>query len=175
MKIIIIVFFMTVAYIVGMSKFEQYMSIDNLRYNSNYQSYSIIQNEDSERVTINITGEVNSPKRVTTNKGTTLGEVIAECGGLKATADIKCIDLSLIISKNINLHIPAFNLLVNKISLNDGTFDEIDSLPGIGATYANRIIEYRNTIGRFQYLEQLMEVNGIGQSTFNKVKDLITL
>ena len=65
--------------------------------------------------------------------------------------------------------------MVNKISLNDGTFDEIDSLPGIGATYANRIIEYRNTIGRFQYLEQLMEVNGIGQSTFNKVKDLITL
>ena len=49
------------------------------------------------------------------------------------------------------------------------------TLPGIGETKATAIISYRETHGGFKSLEELMEVNGIGESTFNKIKANITL
>jgi comEA protein len=62
-----------------------------------------------------------------------------------------------------------------KINLNTATAAQLDELPGIGLTYANRIIEYREKNGNFKTLEGVMEVSGIGESLFAKIKDLITL
>ncbi|MCC2631440.1 MAG: hypothetical protein K0S20_139 [Patescibacteria group bacterium] len=62
-----------------------------------------------------------------------------------------------------------------KINLNMATAAQLDELPGIGLTYANRIIEYREKNGNFKTLEGVMEVSGIGESLFAKIKDLITL
>ena len=54
---------MTIAYIVGMSKFEQYMSLDQIKYNSNYQSYTINSNkEENDELYVSISGEVVQPK-----------------------------------------------------------------------------------------------------------------
>ncbi len=176
MKIIIIVFFMTIAYIVGMSKFEQYMSLDQIKYNSNYQSYTINSNkEENDELYVSISGEVVQPKKVAIKEGTTLKEVIQQCGGLKPTADIRCINLNLLIYKSTSIYVPPLNLLVTKISINEASVEDFDSLPGIGQTYASRIVEYRSINGEFLYLEQLMEISGIGQTVFNKIKDLITL
>jgi competence protein ComEA len=48
-------------------------------------------------------------------------------------------------------------------------------LPGIGVTYAQRIIDYRNQNGGFGKIEDIMNVKGIGQKTFDKFKDKITV
>lgn len=63
----------------------------------------------------------------------------------------------------------------NKLNINTATFEELDALPGIGETLADRIIEYRETVGAFQTVEELLEVRGIGNGTLNKFADQITV
>jgi len=61
-----------------------------------------------------------------------------------------------------------------KININTATQAELESLPGIGPTYAKRIIEYRTANGGFKSIEQMKNVKGIGDKTYAKFKDLIT-
>lgn len=63
----------------------------------------------------------------------------------------------------------------NKISINNASLDEIKSLPGIGEKKAKDIIAYREKNGPFKQLEDLMKVNGIGESSFAQIKENITL
>ena len=60
-----------------------------------------------------------------------------------------------------------------KIDLNKATLQELTQLKGIGEKYAERIIEYREKDGKFQKIEDLMNVKGIGQKKFDTIKDLI--
>lgn len=62
-----------------------------------------------------------------------------------------------------------------KVSLNSATIDELMQLPGIGEVKAKVIIAYREENGGFKSIEELLEVNGIGESTFNKIKDQLSL
>ena len=61
------------------------------------------------------------------------------------------------------------------IDLNSATKDELESLPGIGPVKARAIIEYRKAYGGLVAAEEIMEVRGIGQSTYDKIKDRITV
>ena len=61
------------------------------------------------------------------------------------------------------------------ISINSADIDELCSLPGIGPSIAQRIIDYRNDIGSFLNIEQIKEVKGIGDGKFERIKELITL
>lgn len=69
---------------------------------------------------------------------------------------------------------PSQNV-VGKINLNSASQAQLESLPGIGPTYAQRIIEYRNSHGGFKTIEEVKNVKGIGDKTFEKLKDLITI
>lgn len=60
-----------------------------------------------------------------------------------------------------------------KINLNTASLSELDSLPGIGLSYAQRIIDYRTEHGPFKNVDELDGVNGIGQATIAKIKDLV--
>jgi competence protein ComEA len=61
------------------------------------------------------------------------------------------------------------------VNINTATLSELDSLPEIGPVYAQRIIDYRTANGGFKTLEEIINVNGIGEKTFEKFKDKITL
>lgn len=63
----------------------------------------------------------------------------------------------------------------SKVSINTGTIDELQTLTGIGLTKAQAIIDYRTNNGNFTKLEDLLNVSGIGTSTYDKIKDYITL
>ena len=60
------------------------------------------------------------------------------------------------------------------ISVNDATLDELTSLPGIGEAKAKNIISYRNKNGRFESIEDIKKVDGIGDNLFAQIKDFIT-
>lgn len=61
-----------------------------------------------------------------------------------------------------------------KININTATKEELMSLPGIGKVLAEEILKYRMH-GRFDTIEEIMEVRGIGEARFNKIRDLITV
>ncbi len=64
---------------------------------------------------------------------------------------------------------------VGKISLNNANKEQLMTLSGIGEVKAQAIIDYRTTNGQFKAIEDLMNVNGIGSSTFEKIKNNITI
>jgi competence protein ComEA len=62
------------------------------------------------------------------------------------------------------------------IDINTATAEELDAcLPGIGPSLAQAIIDYRDTYGPFFSVEDILFVDGIGPSTFEAIKDLITV
>ena len=73
-------------------------------------------------------------------------------------------------------HIQAMENKSNKkININTASVKELQQLPRIGAQVAQRIVDYRKAHGRFNRIEDLMKVRGIGESTFSKLKKLITV
>ena len=61
------------------------------------------------------------------------------------------------------------------VNLNTATTAQLESLPGIGPATAERIVEYRQEHGGFKKIEELMNVRGIGEVSFLKLKALVTL
>lgn len=61
------------------------------------------------------------------------------------------------------------------INLNTATLKQLETLPGIGPAIGQRIIDYRESVGRFQSIEEIKQVQGIGEATFAKIKDSITV
>lgn len=61
------------------------------------------------------------------------------------------------------------------VNLNTATAAQLDALPGVGKAMAERIIEYRQKNGGFKKIEDLMNVRGVGEKNFLKLKPYITV
>ena len=70
---------------------------------------------------------------------------------------------------------PAAASAAAPVNLNTATQAQLETLPGIGAAAAKRILEYRQKNGGFKKIEELMNVKGIGEKSFLKLKPLITV
>ncbi len=62
-----------------------------------------------------------------------------------------------------------------KINLNQATSAELELLPGLGPKLSRRIVEYREINGEFNQIEDVMQVQGIGVKTFERIKDYVTI
>ena len=58
-----------------------------------------------------------------------------------------------------------------KINLNSATLDQLQTLPGVGPAIAKSIIEHRTKVGKFSRIEEIINVKGIGEKKFQKIKD----
>lgn len=70
---------------------------------------------------------------------------------------------------------PAGPTAAAPLNLNTATGAQLETLPGIGPAVAARILEYRQKNGNFKKIEELMNVKGIGEKSFLKIKALITV
>jgi competence protein ComEA len=61
------------------------------------------------------------------------------------------------------------------LDLNRASVEELDSLPGIGPVLAQRVVAYRKSVGKFQAVDELRDVKGIGVKKFNRIKPLVTV
>jgi competence protein ComEA len=117
--------------------------------------------------TIYVGGAVNNPGYYPVFTGDTLEDVIAAAGGLKESAGTGDVELS--IGGAVEEETPQ------KININRAELWLLEALPGIGEMKAQSIVDYRNQHGFFRDIYELLNVPGIGESTFNNIKDLITV
>ena len=105
---------------------------------------------------------------------TFLESALELAGGVLDDTDYDAFNLYLVLENDIQIYIPKVSD-ETKISINEADVDALQDIPNIGLTLANRIVQYRNEIGIFSYLEQLLDVQGIGTKIFNKIRDFIIL
>ena len=62
-----------------------------------------------------------------------------------------------------------------KINLNTATVEQLQSLPGIGPAIAKSIVEHRAKVGKFNRIEEIINVKGVGEKKFQQIKDRLVL
>lgn len=77
--------------------------------------------------------------------------------------------------KNINSDSDEEVNEAKKIDINNADIEALKTLPGVGPVIARRIIEYRKTHGRFNTIEEIKNVKGIGEKKFKEIKEIITV
>ena len=94
-------------------------------------------------------------------------ETLIKSAGLQPDADLN----------HIKIHIPQIyeEKPVQRININSADSWLLEALPGIGQDKAEAIVEYRTKYGYFKRIEDLLNVEGIGETTLNKIRDLINI
>jgi len=64
---------------------------------------------------------------------------------------------------------------LEKVNLNTATAEQLETLPGIGPATAKTIIEHRTKIGKFTKIEEIINLKGIGEKKFQKIKDRLVI
>lgn len=130
----------------------------------------------TDEIHVTVTGAVKHPGTVTLHLYDTAQDALDQAIALD-NADLSTINPQQILKDHDYLNIPVKKKPeeIQLVSINTSSEEELCTLPGIGKGTAKKIIDYRNTEGLFQSLEDLMKVKGIGSSKFEKLKDLITL
>ena len=125
-----------------------------------------------------ICGAVNNAGIYEFYEGTRLYELIKEAGGLDEEADADAVNLAMEVKDGEQIRIPyigeTFNTAEEKlIDINRAGIEELCSIPGIGEARAAAIIEYRDSNGGFKEIEELKNISGIKDATFNKIKPYV--
>lgn len=153
----------------------------------------------AKTIIVDVSGQVNVPQVIELDSGSRVSDAIDAAGGLTEKADISGINRAAEISDGEKIYIPAkgeTNSQVNgstiqgdgsagtsgtssvekgKININTASNSELQTLNGVGPATAEKILLYRSKNGNFTKLEDLKNVNGIGEKIFEKLKPYITI
>lgn len=145
----------------------------------------------AEDIFVYVSGAVNRPGLVGLPAGSRAADAVNACGGLLPTADEKAVNLAQPLKDGVQLRIPekgaagsnagsaaangAAGAADGRVNINTADEKALDTLPGIGPAMARRILDYRQTNGSFQSIEELKKVKGIGEAKFAKLKDKVSL
>lgn len=149
--------------------------------------------QNPEHVMVDVKGQVKKPGVYESRGGERVIDLINRAGGLTENADENQVNLAEHVVDAMVIYIPAkgeegisagdsttsvpgnagIGGQSSKINLNKADETQLQTLPGIGPAKAAAIIEYRETNGPYKTIEDLKNISGIGDKTFEKLKDLI--
>jgi competence protein ComEA len=138
-------------------------------------------------IMVYVSGEVTESGLYILPAGSRVNDAIQAAGGFTKSANTDQLNLAEILEDGQQINVPLSGLSTNPddqtrsinpalilLDINMATVEQLDTLPEIGPITAQVIIDYRNKNGPFDRIEDILDVPGIGQVTFNKIKDLIT-
>lgn len=158
------------------------------------------KNFQNNKITIYISGAVNRPGIVTIESDKRLYDAVELLGGTTKEADLNGVNLSVRLEDEQHYIIPKIGETISvtsndssnnpnlknepksesknisnesKVNINIATIEELDSLPGVGEATANKILQHREENGQFNSIEDIKNVNGIGDKKYENIKDLI--
>jgi len=148
--------------------------------------------EEKIEIVVHITGQVVNQGVVKVEEGARVIDAIEAAGGATGEADLSKINLAYLLEDGMKIYVPSINdeeetefvtsssgVSENnekdtlKVNINTATNEELQKLPGVGESIANRIVIYRKENGKFNTIEDLKNVSGIGDAKFNNIKSYV--
>jgi len=136
---------------------------------------------------IDLKGAVLKPGVYMVEENSRVQDVIQLAGGFLENADQTKINLAARVEDEMVVYVPkmgeegaidsggpsATQINDGKVNINNATSEQLQGLPGIGPAKAEKILSYRETNGPFKTVEDLVNVSGIGEKSFEQLKDMV--
>ena len=141
-----------------------------------------------ENVYVDVKGQVVNPGLYEVRQGDRLKFVIDRAGGFTEDADRKMINLAVKVSDEMMIYVPKVGEMEpldlpipssgaesgqDKLNINTASQQDFEGLPGIGPSKAASFVQYRDENGPFTAIEEITNISGIGEKTFEKLKEHI--
>ena len=151
---------------------------------------SVIQNPNNTTsiakdgsLSVTVNGEVTRPGTYYLDINTTLEDLLAVAGNVTSNADPLSYNTDYVLQDGYSFYIaPKYDNTdvcslepIIKVNINKDDSDTLQKISGIGASIAKAIVSYRETNGEYKRIEDVKNVSGIGNATFEKIKNYITL
>lgn len=150
--------------------------------------------KENEAMKVHITGQINREGVYEIKDGDRLEDLINKAGGLSSDADSKSLNLAMKLEDQMKIYIPSKDEILDqedastdqiisnadpssqegKININEASKEELMTLPNIGEKRAQAIIDYRES-KKFETIEEIKNVTGIGDKFYQAMQDLITV
>lgn len=150
--------------------------------------------KENEAMKVHITGQINREGVYEIKDGDRLEDLINKAGGLSPDADSKSLNLAMKLEDQMKIYIPSKDEILDqeyastdqiisnadpssqegKININEASKEELMTLPNIGEKRAQAIIDYRES-KKFETIEEIKNVTGIGDKFYQAMQDLITV
>jgi len=133
---------------------------------------------------VHVLGEVASPGLYELAEGDRAVDAVAAAGGFTRKADQAQLNLARFVTDGEQIVVPRVGAapaagggasVPGKVNLNTADAAALETLPRIGPSMAERILAWRETNGRFASIEDLLNVSGVGEKTFEALKSLVTV
>jgi competence protein ComEA len=135
------------------------------------------------KLVVYVSGAVRRPGLYRLAQGTRIADALALAGGAAAKADLVAVNLAAPLADGEQVVVPlrgsggatggAASSPTGPLDLNSASLEQLDALPGIGPTTAQKILDYRQEHGAFHSLAELDAVPGIGQGRLEQLKGLV--
>ena len=148
-------------------------------------SKTVAKKSKARKVFVHVAGAVKEPGVYELNTDSRVIEAVKKAGGFTDGADTDSLNLADKVQDSQKIMVTDINKTVQSqaiaaeteqsINLNTATAEQLEELSGVGETIAKRIIEFREEKGSFSSVDELKEVEGIGEKKFAKIKEEASL
>ncbi|GAA0353958.1 ComEA family DNA-binding protein [Bacillus horti] len=183
-------------------KTNQGEHLDQVKLTDQVNQVDQVSHTDVNEVIVDVKGAVDKPGVYNLQDGDRVIDALNKAGQVRAEGSTNHINLAQKVYDGMVIYVPTLNEIEDgqlpvvlddlnspqtpqsanspssssgKININTASADELQNLPGVGASRAQAIIQYRTEQGLFQHIEELMNISGIGSKIYDQLKEMIEI